>query len=403
MGNIRKESFFRKLWHVYVIIILGAIFFVPTLSSIFTVVFALTTIWYVYKNPEAQSRFKKRAKSLFLLTSIYWIAIIGLLWTESVNLDYGLSKLETQVSLLIFPLIFACIRVTKDDILKIIYYLSIVFILIFISFSIYTFFNTEGDFNVNSWLLSLREKAHRTYVALYVLTFGFIIFIDRVNNTARRLSFLGYFFLLTSIIITQLFESRIAFLCIPVLTFITFIYIKDRMYRLIFGLSVIVLLTIVSIAIIPNSERVNNFVKKYEHSLSNKEYYKVEDRFIVWISSFDIIRDNYLIGVGTGDSPSETLKACKENTVNLRYTDVHNQYLDFLIKYGLIGLALLFSLIIYPIVLSIRKKNPYYIIFLVSLLIFFIVESVINRQIGVMYYAVLNSMFYFNLIEKSEE
>lgn len=400
MNIDRKEILFQKLWKSYVVIILGSVFFVPILSSIFTILLLLTTVWYLYDNPYAQERLKENKKTVIFLSSIYWIAIIGLLWTENENLRYGIATLETQLSILIFPLIFATIKVSQKDIINIIFYLTTIYFLLFGFFFLYQTFSAVENINVPLFLVELNKLAHRTYISLYLLTFGFILFIHFLNKKAKPEPLIAYTFLLFTITITLLFESRIAFLCTIILSFVSvfFIRLKQQKILLLSGVFILIIISVVFVA--PNSERSMRLIKKIKIYSNNEQYERVDDRFIFWKKSTALLNQNLLIGVGTGDSSYEIFKFTTENMVSLRFTDMHNQYLDILLRYGILGFAIFIYSFIHPSILAIKSKNLYYLIFLIAIFVFFLTESILIRQMGVMFYAIFNSMFYYSITTK---
>lgn len=66
-----------------------------------------------------------------------------------------------------------------------------------------------------------------------------------------------------------------------------------------------------------------------------------------------IIKENLWFGVGTGSWKEEFSKAFKQNNAEFNerwYASSHNQYLNYMVKFGLLGFIIIMSLIIYPIV-----------------------------------------------------
>ena len=105
--------------------------------------------------------------------------------------------------------------------------------------------------------------------------------------------------------------------------------------------------------------RVNDAVKEviaYEKN-SNAS---VAKRITFAINSWEIIKNNPLIGVGTGDLPNEYQKVNEKNksrTINA--TNTHNMYTLVLIQNGLLGLIGLLSIFYYQIKLSLNSPNKF--------------------------------------------
>ena len=77
-------------------------------------------------------------------------------------------------------------------------------------------------------------------------------------------------------------------------------------------------------------------------------------------NSFDLIKKNPLIGVGTGDFPEEYSKVNLINSPEMpNPTNPHNMYVLILAQLGLVGLFSLFSIFYYQIKLSFNSTNTF--------------------------------------------
>ncbi|MCD9522235.1 O-antigen ligase family protein [Photobacterium carnosum] len=102
------------------------------------------------------------------------------------------------------------------------------------------------------------------------------------------------------------------------------------------------------------------------------EYHKIEAgnltssiglRLQLWDSAPILIKNNILLGVGN-NVKNEIDNLYKENKIsqslyNLQPTHLHNQYLDKIVKNGILGLLLFISLLLFPIVAS-KERNTLY-------------------------------------------
>ena len=88
-------------------------------------------------------------------------------------------------------------------------------------------------------------------------------------------------------------------------------------------------------------------------------------RVAYYITSYDIIKHNPLVGVGAGDYKNETIKVLKDKKYEFLSQETrdfmaeyhpHSQYLLILLQMGIVGLAV-FLYMIYQI-LSLKIKNP---------------------------------------------
>jgi O-antigen ligase len=83
-------------------------------------------------------------------------------------------------------------------------------------------------------------------------------------------------------------------------------------------------------------------------------------RLIFFINSWDIIKNNPIIGVGTGDFVNEYKKVNLINTPGLVSTsNPHNMYILVLTQLGLVGLLSMLSIFYYQIKLSYKSSNKF--------------------------------------------
>lgn len=127
-------------------------------------------------------------------------------------------------------------------------------------------------------------------------------------------------------------------------------------------------------------------------------YSSLTQRFIYWKSGWEIIKDHYLWGVGTGDvQKAFNAQYDKDNSPlkgELR-RHTHNQYLTFWISFGIIGLffflAMLFRLYHYTSVL----EHPFLAkIFLAIVLISMLSEDTLETQAGVSFFVFFFALFW---------
>jgi O-antigen ligase len=119
-------------------------------------------------------------------------------------------------------------------------------------------------------------------------------------------------------------------------------------------------------------------------------------RLAKWQSSLNIIKHNWLIGV----SPGDTQDKLHEQYVALNFTlgieehyNPHNQYLQTWVALGIIGLAVFLGTLIVPFRKALAQSDYLYIAFIVLFAISCTTESVLERQVGIIFYALLNAIF----------
>ena len=133
-------------------------------------------------------------KTFFITSFLYFILLVSVLYSS--NQNEGLQKMETMLSILIFPIIFylllgeSFLDFSKVRIyfIKTYYITSLLFTTIsFFSFIIYQnpkYLSNDSNFYRNSILDSIYLGGHPIYVSIYIavaIIFGFYLF-DKVKN-----------------------------------------------------------------------------------------------------------------------------------------------------------------------------------------------------------------------------
>jgi len=108
-------------------------------------------------------------------------------------------------------------------------------------------------------------------------------------------------------------------------------------------------------------------------------------------AAITIIRKHPLFGVGTGRWKQEFATAFKENNSKLDeslYASSHNQYLNYMVKFGIVGFILIMFLLVYPVVKSKRYLDPLFMIFLIFMFFANFADSNFESHMG-------SSFFFF--------
>jgi O-antigen ligase len=123
------------------------------------------------------------------------------------------------------------------------------------------------------------------------------------------------------------------------------------------------------------------------------------DRFIIWSTAMgEILREpqGYLFGKGTGSSEATMGRAYDRARINWEFekkVNTHNQYLNFLMEFGFVGLMII--LIWFVIVMKQSLQQSNYLGF--ALMAFFAAsmffENYLNRQKGVVFFSLFFCLY----------
>lgn len=108
-------------------------------------------------------------------------------------------------------------------------------------------------------------------------------------------------------------------------------------------------------------------------------------------AAITIIREHPILGVGTARWKEEFARAFKENNSRLDeslYASSHNQYLNYMVKFGIPGFILIMFLLVFPIIKSKRYNDPLFMSFLVFMITANLADSNFESHMG-------SSFFFF--------
>ncbi|MFH0761588.1 MAG: O-antigen ligase family protein [Bacteroidota bacterium] len=111
-----------------------------------------------------------------------------------------------------------------------------------------------------------------------------------------------------------------------------------------------------------------------------------------------IFLDHPLAGVGTGDTQQafdqkyEELKSPLDEAWRYR---AHNQFLSFLIAFGLTGFILILAALILPAIVEKRFGSYFVLMFFITAMLSFLNEDTLETQAGVAFFALFYTLFVF--------
>ena len=334
----------------------------------------------------------------------YILLLLGLIWTE--DIPFGLSKLENKLTFLIFPLLFQICKfnATFKQIVNVLL-ISILFSLI--SSNILAFLHIENQSSLNwnffeklSNSKSFSWNMHRSYFATYcnilvVLMFQRLTTIEKdryrlIPIFGIAIGSLGVIQSLSKINILILFLSFTFFL---IVFFVKGFNIREKLILLSFFLT--------GLFFTVNNKAIRhrfNEIKESTTSIkleNNTTLQSSAIRMIMWNTSWEVWKESFLLGSGTGDYSAELTKRNfnKGNYgVAKEELNSHNQFLNTGVQLGAVGVFVLFMLFFSSIKYFLRSTWRWMI--LVVFLINFLVESFLETQAGIVLFCILILLFF---------
>ena len=401
-----------------------------------------------------------RYKWVYAIYACTWlIYLIGMLYTK--NQWFGWTQVSKKLGFLIFPAIFlfSDMSYLNKQRMKAIGYAFVagclMFFLFHLSYAIYdVLFNGAGSERFFDEQLMKVYCVQHSYLAMYAglgLMFCFAQIFDTDSRKIKIINILMYAGLVLFIILVR---SRAGLLWM-IVTFIlqwiwlTFI-LKKKKTGLYVGVFFVVSLTVVWMAFPQSFSRITMTI--YDLRTENRS----DHRLVQYRGYEEVIDENWIFGVGTGDrvdavneayyeykaeiveqigpevaaeidklidgkwyEPSPLMReSIKKKAVKygrdpemvdsylveylyinyaiVKETNAHNMFMDTLISVGIVGLLLLLAYFVIPIVLWIKQRRFDMIYFSFLMMMFFnaMFESVFERQQGIIFFCFFNALFF---------
>ncbi len=115
-----------------------------------------------------------------------------------------------------------------------------------------------------------------------------------------------------------------------------------------------------------------------------------------WSASINIIKDNFWLGIGSGNVTSGFDDQFNKNNSLLTKSnrmESHNQYLLIGLSFGIFGILWFMFALIYPAIKTRGFRYPDYTAFLIIIFISMLSEDTLETQAGVTFFAFFNTLF----------
>lgn len=359
--------------------------------------------------------------SFLIFAVFYFLHVIGLTYTT--NLETGFFQLEKKAVLFLFPLILATSdKFTREEIkLFLKMFVSSVMMACIICL-VYAFYrNAQPQIKGTNWLfftyhdfteiISIQPNYLALYVSFSILILLAFLFQTRNSLKKRFWILLNTFALVLFLVLLSGRTQIVALFFIVSVGTIIYFHKKTMILK---GLAIMAIFTtalfslIIQVPVI--KERFYSLFginKQPEWINLYGDGSQLEDvRIRKWKCALDIIADHWLIGVGTGDVQDALQAQYKKTNFQVAFDsqfNAHNQFLQTAIGLGFIGFVSLCSCIAIPAITAIKKQQHLFSAFLALFTICSMTESILERQLGIVFFAIFISLFTFhNNFKKAE-
>jgi len=352
---VLKKIDLNKTYH-YLLIVLA--FLMPlTVSGANIIIVIICVIWLL--SGSYRAKFNQIMSSKLIITSLlfYCLHVVGMLWTE--DIQWGLHILHKMwYFLLLLPILFNIVQ------RKYIKYYVISFLLAIALTEIVSYlvwFEIVAPFKNATVQNPTPFMSHISYNP--ILAFAIYLVAHEVffNKKLSNLMFSFYSFFAISMTINMFITGgRAGHVAFFVMLVILIFQVLDRQ-RIKSMCVILLVIPGIFIASYQTSglfkERVDLGVKEISE-YSEKNWTSVGIRINFAVNSWQVIKKNPLIGIGTGDFPNEYKKINQINSPWLpNTTNPHNMYILVLTQIGLLGLVSMLAIFYYQIKLSFNSQN----------------------------------------------
>jgi hypothetical protein len=116
-------------------------------------------------------------------------------------------------------------------------------------------------------------------------------------------------------------------------------------------------------------------------------------------ASFILIKSNPLVGIGTGNwkiKYAEAYKKMNSKLIKENQGPSHNQYLNYLVKFGVLGFVYIFSMLFLPVFREKHKQNLVFWLFLISISIANFADANFETHMGLSFFCFFYCFFLWH-------
>ncbi|MEO0472342.1 MAG: O-antigen ligase family protein [Bacteroidota bacterium] len=384
-------------------------FFLPLSRSAVSISIGILFVNWLIEGQFSSKWHRLREHPLSLaFIGLFGLYTLGL--THSDSLSVGLQEVWGKSPLLILPLVIGSgQRIGKNKLSQ----LLLVFVvgtflacLLGLGIGLYNGFAAGEAFNSKYLTYSFLADAadlHPAYFTLFLGLSSFALFrfyhLEKKKWPLVLLVFnLSYMILLS---------SRAQLLAFMLLAFCGGIVWAKQMGKIPQAIIACLIFALISLGAVSQSPALQ---KRFQSILDASTYSAQPEnivssfsiRRVVWNSSWQMIKENPWLGVGTGEVRSALVSQYKRDGYHYaaeKRLDSHNQYIGTILALGVFGGIYLIVTFLMGFHIAWKQKNWLYLFFLLFFTMACLTENMLDRQWGITFFALFNTVFAFQEID----
>jgi len=352
---------------------------------------------------------KIKTKEILILSIPFFLTLFGYLFSD--DKPRALQFIFRSVPLLFIPFLYTKVnyKIIKKGYGFIEIYFSIFILLVLYSYIIIGYFLTAkglGDYLYYSNFSRIID-IHPTYSGCIVN----LALLFAIKNIELLKGYLHVFIIILFLILLIIIGSKTSIFIGLIISIYSIFKKRLGLWKQIIFFLVPIFLLILSKPILENrlSDKKLKSTEKIESLLLVKNLIKndIHSRFMLWKSNFNSLNGfELIIGKGTASSDIDRLKEYHKNNLNYAVNNnynAHNQFVEILYSYGIVGFILFLFHCFYLIKKIVLKKQWYFLLIYFTFLFYFLFESMLIRSYGIILYAFIITYIYININQSEKQ
>lgn len=379
--------------------------FLPDMPVISNILIGATVLHSCFYNSLAEKKqLLRERKEIMLMIVFYLLHLVSALFSE--NKQEALVMLALRVPLLVFPLCIGLLYIReelKDRVLLAYCFFSTIAATVCMAYAIYQ----SHKFQDTAFLYddSLTEAIGRqsVYIALTInlalFTYVYLLFKKSFAIQYKGLVFLSIAFLL---VFHYMLASRIAIIALYSGFLVFAVWYAVRAKKFLGGVLLVAGLLAGAFLMMKFFPKTINRFKELNYTGYTYNSHAVEShynmpvtpdqwnganiRLAVWKCGWELAKQHWITGVPLGDRQDRLMEVYKARQFDLAIQtkrNMHNEYLDVLVNFGVIGfLVFLFGYLVFPLMACYRAMDGLGLFIIGAFAVAMITENWLDRSVG---------------------
>lgn len=374
---------------------------------------------------------KNKLILVFIIATPFLLDLL-FLWNNDVFSE-GIKTIEKRFSLLLLPLIF--LGINKKINLNKLYNYYVIFSVLTLVFLFIRYIYLYTD-NLNKYLsgkhlwelgynfsysFNIHAPALNMHVSFVTIVAFYLFLLNRNKKWMLKITYFSLFIIAFAFI--MYINTRVSLITTIIGVFIVIfyeLYKKENLKKALKYGAIFCVTAVISIgtfvSVFPYS--IHKFTQgSFGHldmvgrldEFENPEkviYSSLVTRITIWDSAINLSKESFWVGFGSADSKKQLIEYFKKTDQKFlaEYKfQTHNQYLDFLLKYGILGLLVALFYILFFGYIGVKLENPVLIAFCVLFFLSNMTDDFLIRYDGIVFSGLWFSIFANNYYYKNQD